>query len=64
MEIYNAPEGKIYVFKNNVEFYGKVVIITLEDDYTIEDFVLVDEDKLNAYLAKIGHERNIEKEKE
>jgi hypothetical protein len=62
MKIHNAPEGMIYVFKKNIEFYGKAVIITLDDDYTIDDFVLLDELQHNAMLEEIGHERNIEKE--
>lgn len=62
MELFRAPEGKIYVFKKNVEFYGKAVIITVDDDYTIDDFVLLDETQHNAMLEEIGHERNIEKE--
>ena len=45
MEIYEAPEGKIYVNKKREELFAKVVYIKEDDEYTIDDFELKDEEK-------------------
>lgn len=51
---YQAPKGKVYVHKKNNKLFGEVVIITGEEEYDIEDFVL---------LSKEEHKKKLKKEK-
>lgn len=55
MESYKAPEKHLYFHKDDLNLFGKVVVITEEDDYTIDDFILLNKEE---YLEKI----NLEKE--
>ena len=55
MESYKAPEKHLYFHKDDLSLFGKVVVITEEDDYTIDDFILLNKEE---YLEKI----NLEKE--
>lgn len=51
MNNYWAPEGKIYVHKDKTKkLYGEMVIVKEEDDYTIEDFILIDIEKKEEYF--------------
>jgi len=45
MKIYEAPQNKIYVNKKRESLFAKVVYIKEDDDYTIDDFELKDEEK-------------------
>jgi hypothetical protein len=60
MEIYEAPKGKIYVNKKKEELFAKVVYIKEDDEYTIDDFELKDEEKylkiIKKFINKIPEE--------
>jgi hypothetical protein len=60
MEIYEALEGKIYVNKKREELFAKVVYIKEDDEYTIDDFELKDEEKylkiIKEFINKIPEE--------
>jgi hypothetical protein len=51
---YLAGENEIYVHKEKEFLFGKVIIITPDDDYTIEDFELVDEEE---YMNEIKNKK-------
>lgn len=55
MEQYTAPEKKLYFHKDDLSLYGKVVIIREEDDYTIDDFILLNKEE---YLALIEEQES------
>jgi hypothetical protein len=50
METYKAPEKHLYFHKDNLKLYGKAVVIREEDDYTIDDFELLNKEE---YLEKL-----------
>lgn len=52
-EFYEAPEDLIYILKGNIKSFGKVVIITNDNDLTIEDYELMDEELHKIELEKI-----------
>jgi len=61
--IYKAPEGKVFVHKQNGEnLFGEVVMVDFEtSEHRIEDFQLEDDEK---YLKKIKELKNIIPEEE
>lgn len=61
METYLAPKLHLYFHKNNLNLYGKAVVIREEDDYTIDDFILLNKEQ---YLEKIEEIKNTIPEEE
>ena len=61
METFVAPKLHLYFHKDNLELYGKAVVIRDEDDYTIDDFILLNE---KQYLEKLEEIKNIIPEEE
>lgn len=52
LERHWAPTDKVYVHKDKEKgLYGELLIISPDDPYTIEDFVLIDSSELETYFA-------------
>lgn len=52
LEKHWAPEGKVYVNKNKeTGLYGELLMLSPDDPYQLEDFVLIDKSELEAYFA-------------
>jgi hypothetical protein len=52
MELYEAPNGKMYVHKKRENLFAKVVYIKEDDDYTIDDFELKNETEYLEVIKK------------
>lgn len=51
LERHWAPTEKVYVHKDKTTgLYGEMLIISPDDLYTIEDFVLIDKKDLEQYF--------------
>jgi hypothetical protein len=57
METYIAPKNQLYVHKDNFKLYGEAVVIREEDDYTIDDFELLNK---KEYLEKLKNKNSEE----
>ena len=54
METYWAPEEKIYVHKDKKrKLYGEMILIFPEDDYVIEDFILIKTSEVKEYFENL-----------
>ena len=52
LEKHWAPENKVYVHKDKEKgLYGELLIISPDDPYQFEDFVLIEKSELEAYFA-------------
>ena len=61
METYVAPKLHLYFHKDNLNLYGKAVVIREEDNYTIDDFILLNKEQ---YLERLKENKNIIPEEE
>lgn len=61
METYVAPKLHLYFHKDNLNLYGKTVVIREEDNYTIDDFILLNKEQ---YLERLKENKNIIPEEE
>ena len=52
METYVAPKLHVYFHKDNPNLYGEAVVIREEDDYTIDDFVIMNREEFLIQLEK------------
>lgn len=51
-KIYEAPEDLIYVKKGDIKSFGKMVILTNDNDLTIDDYELMNEETHKINLEK------------
>lgn len=56
METYLAPKLHVYFHKDKPKLYGEAVVIREEDDYTIDDFVIINKEE---FMLRLKEDKNI-----